>query len=77
MTSFDQVVVAPSGRFDGISRPYDAAEVLRFYRDIVRDAPDELGTVVRFGTAPPLPVIPPHLHWRPVVIVASFSRGIR
>src|SRR5574341_1744336 len=30
----------------------DAGEVLRFYRDFVRDAPDELGTVVRFGTAP-------------------------
>jgi FAD/FMN-containing dehydrogenase len=44
----------------------DAGEVLRFYRDFVRDAPDELGTVVRFGTAPPLPVIPEHLHWRPV-----------
>ena len=29
MTSFDQVVVAPAGRFDGITRPYDAAEVLR------------------------------------------------
>src|SRR5512145_2889558 len=27
----------------------DAGEVLRFYRDFVRDAPDELGTVVRFG----------------------------
>ena len=29
MTSFDQVVVAPSGRFDGIARPYSAEEVLR------------------------------------------------
>ncbi|HVH38036.1 MAG TPA: isocitrate lyase [Sphingomicrobium sp.] len=29
MTSFDQVVVAPAGRFDGITRPYDAAEALR------------------------------------------------
>lgn len=47
----------------------DAGEVLRFYRDFVRDAPDELGTVVRFGTAPPLAVIPEHLHWRPVVMV--------
>ena len=31
----------------------DAQAVLRFYRDFVRDAPDELGTVVRFGAAPP------------------------
>ena len=53
----------------------DAGEVLRFYRDFVRDAPDELGTVVRFGTAPPLPVIPEHLHWRPVVMVGTCYAG--
>jgi FAD/FMN-containing dehydrogenase len=53
----------------------DAGEVLRFYRDFVRDAPDELGTVVRFGTAPPLPVIPENLHWRPVMIVGACYAG--
>jgi len=53
----------------------DAAEVLRFYRDFVRDAPDELGTVVRFGTVPPLPVIPGNLHWRPVVMVGTCYAG--
>ena len=53
----------------------DTDKVLRFYREFVRDAPDELGTVVRFGTAPPLPVIPEDLHWRPVVIVASCYAG--
>jgi FAD/FMN-containing dehydrogenase len=53
----------------------DAMEVLRFYRDFIRDAPDELGTVVRFGTAPPLPVIPEDLHWRPVVMVGACYAG--
>lgn len=53
----------------------DAAQVLRCYRDLVRDAPDELGTVVRFGTAPPLPVIPSELHWRPVVMVGTCYAG--
>src|SRR5262249_49631170 len=53
----------------------DAGEVLRFYRDFVRDAPDELGTVVRFGTAPPLAVIPEDLHWRPVVMVGTCYAG--
>ena len=53
----------------------DAREVLRFYRDFVREAPDELGTVVRFGTAPPLPVIPEDLHWRPVVMVGTCYAG--
>ena len=53
----------------------DAAKVLPFYRDFIRDAPDELGTVVRFGPAPPLPVIPEDLHWRPVVMVGTCYVG--
>ncbi len=53
----------------------DAGDVLRFYRDFVRDAPDELGTVVRFGAAPPVPDIPEHLHWRPVVMVGTCYAG--
>jgi FAD/FMN-containing dehydrogenase len=53
----------------------DARDVLRFYRDFIREAPDELGTVVRLGTAPPLPVIPTHLHWRPVVMVGTCYSG--
>jgi FAD/FMN-containing dehydrogenase len=53
----------------------DAGEVLRFYRDFIRDAPDELGTVVRFGTAPPLTVIPAELHWRPVILVGTCYAG--
>jgi FAD/FMN-containing dehydrogenase len=53
----------------------DVREVLRFYRDFVRDAPDELGTVVRFGAAPPLPVVPKDLHWRTVVMVGACYNG--
>jgi FAD/FMN-containing dehydrogenase len=53
----------------------DAVQVLRFYRDFIRDAPDELGTVVRFGAAPPLPVVPEHLHWRPVVMLGTCFAG--
>jgi FAD/FMN-containing dehydrogenase len=53
----------------------DTADVLRFYRDFVAQAPDELGTVVRLGTVPPLPVIPEHLHWRPAVAVACCYAG--
>src|SRR5262245_10914624 len=53
----------------------DAGEVLRFYRDFLRDAPDELGTVVRFGTAPPLAVVPATLHWRPVMMVGACYAG--
>jgi FAD/FMN-containing dehydrogenase len=53
----------------------DAREVLRSYRDFVRDAPDDLGTVVRFGAAPPLAIIPQDLHWRPVVMVGACYAG--
>jgi hypothetical protein len=53
----------------------DVVEVLRSYRDFVRDAPDELGTVVRFGTAPPLPNIPDDLHWRKVVMIGTCYAG--
>src|SRR5688572_13526805 len=45
-------------------------DVLRFYRDFVAEAPDELGNVVRLGTVPPLPVIPAELHFRPAIAVA-------
>ena len=53
----------------------DTTDVLRFYRDFVAEAPDELGTVVRLGTVPPLPVIPEDLHWRPAIAVACCYAG--
>jgi hypothetical protein len=53
----------------------DTVDVLRFYRDFIADAPDELGTVVRLGTVPPLPAIPEELHWRPAVAVACCYAG--
>ena len=53
----------------------DTADVLRFYRDFVAGAPDELGNVVRLGTIPPLPVIDPALHFRPAIAVASCYAG--
>jgi FAD/FMN-containing dehydrogenase len=49
--------------------------VLRFYRDWVADAPDELTTIVLHRLAPSLPVIPPGLHGTPVVVVASCYAG--
>ena len=53
----------------------DTTDVLRFYRDFVAEAPDELGTVIRLGTVPPLPVIPEDLHWRPAIAVACCYAG--
>jgi FAD/FMN-containing dehydrogenase len=53
----------------------DTTEVLRFYRDFVADASDELGTVIRLGTVPPLPAIRDELHFRPAIAVASCYAG--
>ncbi|MFG2874915.1 BBE domain-containing protein [Streptomyces sp. NPDC048337] len=44
-------------------------------RDFVSEAPNELGTVIRLGTVPPLPVVPEELHWRPAVAVACCYAG--
>ncbi len=53
----------------------DTTDVLRFYRDFAAEAPDELGTVVRLGTVPPLPDIPEGLHWRPAIAVVCCYAG--
>jgi FAD/FMN-containing dehydrogenase len=54
----------------------DTTDVLRCYRDFVTDAPDELGTVIRLGTIPPLPVVNKDLHFRPAIAVASCYAGL-
>ena len=53
----------------------DTTDVLRFYREFVADAPDELGNIVRLGTIPPLPVVDEGLHFRPAIAVASCYAG--
>lgn len=53
----------------------DTAAVLRFYREFVADAPDELGNVVRLGTIPPLRAVDQGLHFRPAIAVASCYVG--
>jgi FAD/FMN-containing dehydrogenase len=53
----------------------DTTDVLRFYRDFISDAPDELGTIVRLGTIPRLPVVDEDLHFRPAIAVASCYAG--
>jgi FAD/FMN-containing dehydrogenase len=53
----------------------DTTAVLRFYREFVADAPDELGNVIRLGTVPPLPAIDEDLHFRPAIAVGSCHAG--
>ena len=52
-----------------------APSVLRFYREWIAEAPDELMTIVIQRKAPPLPFVPPELHGQPVVAVACCYAG--
>ncbi len=49
--------------------------VLRFYRDWIADAPDELTTIVFHRTAPALPAVPPEIRGKLVVIVGCCYAG--
>jgi FAD/FMN-containing dehydrogenase len=50
-------------------------ELLRLFRDVMRDAPEELGLAFAFITAPAEPEVPRELHGRPAVIVAGMYAG--
>lgn len=52
-----------------------AAELLRFYRDWVKDLPDELTTMIAFLTAPPEPFVPEELVGTQMVAVALCYAG--
>ena len=52
-----------------------SGEVLRFYRDWVAEAPDELMSLVVHRKAPPLPIVPEELHGKPVVMVIPCWAG--
>jgi len=52
-------------------------EVLRFYRDWIAEAPDELMTIVVHRKAPPLPFVPEELHGKPIVgVVCCYSGSV-
>src|SRR5947207_462337 len=53
----------------------DAPQVMRFYRDFAREAPDELTTIVQYRTLPPFPVFPPQFHGRKVLQIAAVWAG--
>ena len=52
-----------------------SGDVLRFYRDWVADAPDELMTIIIHRKAPPLPFVPEELHGKLVVMVICCWAG--
>jgi FAD/FMN-containing dehydrogenase len=52
-----------------------AREVLRFYRDFIDGAPDELSVYVNLRTAPPLDWMPAGLRGKPVVMLVPCYTG--
>jgi FAD/FMN-containing dehydrogenase len=52
-----------------------AEEVLRFYRDWVRELPDEVTSLANLTTAPPAPFLPEAVHGKPIVAVVAVHAG--
>jgi FAD/FMN-containing dehydrogenase len=52
-----------------------AAEILRFYREWVDEAPDELTTLANLLTAPPAPFLPEEWHGKPLVALIGMHCG--
>jgi hypothetical protein len=73
---FNLVPVGPTILAGPIFWPMEESpNVLRFYRDWVADAPDDLMTIVVHRKAPPLPFVPEELHGKPVVMVICCWAG--
>ncbi len=53
----------------------DAPQVLRFYREWIKEVPEELTTIVTCRRVLPVPTVPAELHGRHVVIVGSCYAG--
>jgi FAD/FMN-containing dehydrogenase len=53
----------------------ESPKVLRFYRDWIAEAPDELMTILVHRKAPPLDFVPAELHGKPVVSVVCCYAG--
>jgi FAD/FMN-containing dehydrogenase len=52
-----------------------AAEILGFYRDYVRELPDELTTLANLLTAPPAPFLPEEWHGRKLIALIGCYAG--
>lgn len=58
-----------------VHRSEDGQALLRFYREFVREAPDELTTLVVFLTGPPAPFLPSEAHDKKLIAVALCYAG--
>ena len=53
----------------------DGPEVLRSYRTLIADAPDELTTIFELSVAPPAPFLPEEVHGKQVVMIGACYAG--
>ena len=53
----------------------EAGDVMRFFRDFVAGAPDEVGIMANLRLAPPLPIFPDELHGKPIVALIVCYTG--
>jgi len=78
VTSFDFRLhpVGPEVLSGLVIHPLDAArDVLRFYREFIRTAPDEFACWVVMRQAPPLPFLAPEWHGKEVLVLAMCYAG--
>jgi FAD/FMN-containing dehydrogenase len=78
VTSFEFQLhpVGPEVMFAGVFYPLARAhEVLRFWRDFIRDAPEEVSSQAVFWSVPAIPVFPAHMHGAPVVALVAVHCG--
>jgi FAD/FMN-containing dehydrogenase len=47
----------------------DALAVLRYYGELIADAPDELGTILNLRLCPAVPAVPERLHGSPIMAI--------
>jgi FAD/FMN-containing dehydrogenase len=53
----------------------DARTILEFYREYIKDAPEEMGVFPAFQIAPPLPFIPEDRHGEPFIALVGCWAG--
>jgi FAD/FMN-containing dehydrogenase len=73
---FDLHPVGPTVTAGPVFYPGDRAEeILRFYREFVREAPDELTTLANLLTAPPAPFLPEEWHGKKLIALIGVYAG--
>ena len=77
VTTFEYRLHPVSEIYGGpIAYPVDRADdVLRFYREYIAEAPEELGGFVGFHLAPPLPFLPEEWHFKNVCLAVPCWAG--